>query len=162
MLGELPLGYYLAAAALGVVLKCLHRRDSMCFAAAYAVFLLSASVLSRSAGEEVRAQLLPFWSYAAGFRGDRGLLYQIAANMLAFVPLGFALFFTFGKKGLWAGAGLSCLIELLQLVLRRGLFEFDDIFDNFLGLLIGYGLALLMRTALQKLRSKGENNDKTQ
>jgi glycopeptide antibiotics resistance protein len=34
----------------------------------------------------------------------------------------------------------SLSIELLQLVLKRGLFEFDDMFHNTLGVIIGYGI----------------------
>ena len=41
------------------------------------------------------------------------------------------------KVGLLIGIGISFSIELLQLVLCRGLFEFDDIIHNSLGFLIG-------------------------
>ena len=41
------------------------------------------------------------------------------------------------KIGLLIGIGISSSIELLQLVLCRGLFEFDDIIHNSLGFLIG-------------------------
>ena len=36
---------------------------------------------------------------------------------------------------------LSFGIELIQLVFKLGLFEFDDIFHNVLGAMIGYGLS---------------------
>jgi glycopeptide antibiotics resistance protein len=34
----------------------------------------------------------------------------------------------------------SFTIELLQLILKRGLFEFDDMFHNTIGVGIGYGV----------------------
>ena len=41
------------------------------------------------------------------------------------------------KKGLLIGICISFSIELLQLILCRGLFEFDDIIHNSLGFFIG-------------------------
>jgi glycopeptide antibiotics resistance protein len=40
----------------------------------------------------------------------------------------------------------SLSIELLQLVLKRGLFEFDDMFHNTLGVIIGYGIWWIFST----------------
>jgi glycopeptide antibiotics resistance protein len=45
----------------------------------------------------------------------------------------------FCKVVLW-GFLTSLSIELLQLVLKRGLFEFDDMFHNTFGVIIGYGI----------------------
>ena len=36
--------------------------------------------------------------------------------------------------------GISLIIELTQLMSRRGLFEFDDVIHNTLGALLGCGL----------------------
>jgi glycopeptide antibiotics resistance protein len=36
------------------------------------------------------------------------------------------------------GFFISLTIEILQLVMKRGLFEFDDMFHNTLGVAIGY------------------------
>jgi glycopeptide antibiotics resistance protein len=36
--------------------------------------------------------------------------------------------------------GISFSIEVIQLVFKMGLFEFDDMFHNVLGAVIGYGL----------------------
>lgn len=43
-----------------------------------------------------------------------------------------------------SAVGISLLIELLQLVTKRGLFEFDDIIHNTLGAVIGYGVYKLI------------------
>ncbi len=46
-------------------------------------------------------------------------------------------------KGLWFGDGLSCVVEMLQLVMGRGLCEFDDVFHNVVGTAVGVGVVLL-------------------
>ena len=38
----------------------------------------------------------------------------------------------------------SSVIELSQLALKRGLCEFDDVFHNTLGCVIGYGVGMMM------------------
>ena len=42
------------------------------------------------------------------------------------------------------GFVFSSVIELSQLVLKRGLCEFDDVFHNTLGCVIGYGVGVMM------------------
>ena len=53
-----------------------------------------------------------------------------------------------------AGFGLSCVIEVSQLVFRRGLFEFDDIFHNTLGALLGALVMAAVRAAYRKIAAK--------
>ena len=43
---------------------------------------------------------------------------------------------------------ISLSIELLQLITSRGLFEFDDVFHNSLGAVIGVGLFLVFRSLI--------------
>ena len=38
------------------------------------------------------------------------------------------------------GAGISVMIELLQLIFKRGLCEVDDVIHNVLGCMVGYGV----------------------
>ena len=45
-------------------------------------------------------------------------------------------------------------IELLQLISRRGLFEFDDILHNMLGAFIGVSIFVLVETVVKKKRSR--------
>ena len=78
-----------------------------------------------------------FWSYRLFFISPVMRL-QIFNNILLFVPLGAML------NRLWLRGYvvlipvlLSLIIETLQLVLGRGLFETDDIISNSLGGLIG-------------------------
>lgn len=70
---------------------------------------------------------------------------NIILNILMFAPLGFWL--PVGKKAFrsfWktylAGFALTIGIEVLQLMLSRGIFEVADLFNNTLGTMIGYGV----------------------
>ena len=70
--------------------------------------------------------------------------------MVLFVPLGVILALLLPGKGrtgrFWRpvliGAGVSAVIELIQLVGKLGLFEFDDIIYNTAGCMIGVLAAL--------------------
>ena len=83
-----------------------------------------------------------FWSWKAVFRGDREMLKENLLNMLLLFPAGLLLPPLFHKKlpwwtGLVVGLFISAGIETGQLVLRRGLFEWDDIVHNSLGCMLG-------------------------
>lgn len=43
------------------------------------------------------------------------------------------------KYALCIGVCSSFVIEFLQLTLKLGLFEFDDIFNNTIGMMLGFG-----------------------
>ena len=138
---DLPAGYWLAALLLGLAVWLWKRRAVPALLAAYAFYVLSLAVLSRVSTPEPRCMLRLFWSYEAWPEGWE----QVAANVAVFVPLGFLLGLRIGWRGLPVGAGFSLLIELLQLILHRGVFEFDDIFHNSLGALLGVTLAIRLR-----------------
>ena len=78
----------------------------------------------------------PFWSYS-----HPELRMEILLNYVLFVPLGLLLYLCFGEKfGLrvvLAGVLLSASIELIQLVFKIGVFEFDDMIGNTIGCLVG-------------------------
>ena len=72
---------------------------------------------------------------------------NIILNILMFVPLGFMIPLLFKKCKRWyitylIGFGATLFIEILQLISKRGIFELDDIINNTLGCIIGYGLII--------------------
>jgi glycopeptide antibiotics resistance protein len=87
-----------------------------------------------------------FWSYRDMMRVPGRYYYeQIVKNILLFVPFGILPALLIKKlasiKVIVPLAFLfSFYIELSQLLFRRGLFELDDLFNNSLGALIGYGI----------------------
>lgn len=105
---------------------------------AFAVLWLT--LLSREPSDEVRLLLNPL----------EGLhLFGMLENMLLFVPLGVLLRWRKPScrmiPGALAGFGVSVLIELAQLVTRRGLFASEDLIANTLGCLLGIAAAMLSR-----------------
>ena len=103
--------------------------------AAYILFILMETIIGRKIGVG-RVELVPFWSYS-----HPELRMEIVLNYILFIPLGVLLYLCFGEKfGLRvviAGLLLSVSIEIVQLVFRIGLFEFDDMIGNTIGCLIG-------------------------
>ena len=61
-----------------------------------------------------------------------------------FIPAGVLAGRIWRWKGLWVAAGLCVGIEILQLVTSRGLCEFDDVFHNMIGAVIGIGIAVVI------------------
>lgn len=143
----------IAAVMAGVLIWSIrHRR--MKASQAVALFLLilfleivaASTILTRRPG--VRSyKLIPFWSwYGVIVEGDISLLLENILNGLLLMPAGFLLPFICSHKvrlhrGLLFGIFISLIIEIFQLVLKRGLFEWDDIIHNSLGCMIGCILA---------------------
>ncbi len=90
-------------------------------------------------------QLLPFSSYLDAWYNFSIFAWRnLILNILLFIPFGFLLpflFETFRKpwKTYLAGGLFSLMIEVMQLLFRLGIYETDDILNNFLGTVIGYG-----------------------
>lgn len=111
--------------------------------AAYVVFILMETVIGRKPGI-VSYKLVPFWSYS-----HPELRMEIILNYILFMPFGFLIYLCFGEKRkhgcVWIaiarvaliGFLLSASIEIIQLVFRIGLFEFDDMIGNTIGCLVG-------------------------
>jgi len=80
---------------------------------------------------------------------------NIILNILLFIPLGFLLplwsnaFRIFWKTYL-SGFLLTSLIEGIQLLSKRGIFELDDIFNNALGTIIGYGFLMIVLAIINR------------
>lgn len=127
----------------------------------YLFVVLSATLLDRS-GYSMAGKVVPlFYSYREAWRSFSGILWRnLALNILMFVPLGFLLPLGVRRLGrFWktylAGFLLTLLIELAQLTLSRGVVEMDDIFNNFLGTMIGYGFYAVVRGVILRVRSAG-------
>ena len=85
-----------------------------------------------------------FWEYKKLFEThSRYWVGQIGGNIIMLMPLGFMLPLISKKfkkfmPDVLTGFLLSCFIETTQYFTGRGLFEFDDIFNNTLGCFIGF------------------------
>lgn len=108
--------------------------------AGYSFLVLAETVLIRKPfiGSHFQPEL--FWSWRA-WSVQRN---QILTNVVMFIPVGVISGHLWKRKGLWVAAGLSVLIEVLQLVSGRGLMEFDDVIHNCLGAAIGMVMLMLI------------------
>ena len=117
----------------------------------YAILVLAGTVLIRTSGKAPQYQLQLFWSYTQWDIQQS----QVLANICMFIPIGFLAGKEFGRKGILLAAGFSLLIETIQLLTCRGLFEFDDIIHNTAGAVIGYGCFALLESVYRKIVGKG-------
>ena len=109
--------------------------------AAIAAFTL----MFREVGTERQYELEFFWSYKAWIFGKNVELgMEILNNILLFFPLGFVITDALKRCPFWAvlliSGCVSGMVEFSQYYFRLGLFEFDDIFNNVLGALIGWSV----------------------
>lgn len=74
------------------------------------------------------------------------------ANIAMFIPFGFLLSALLSRRRFIIPAAIlsSILIETLQLLLMRGLFEWDDVVSNTIGAAIGVGAYVLLEVVLKK------------
>lgn len=117
----------------------------------YLLLVFGSTVFTRMPGER-QYQLEVFWSWKKilhyieqhGMVTGTGLLRENLLNIVMLFPAGMLLPFVFGNRGkirwwhgLLFGIFISGCIEGLQLILCRGLFEFDDMIHNSLGCMAG-------------------------
>lgn len=129
------------------------RKEILCGLAlsVYLVFLLGGTILNRDASKKFHMELMPFWSYyEAIVKKDIEMALQILGNVLVFIPFGILLPEVWGRMRnmryiILVATGASFTLELVQLTFKLGLFEFDDVFHNTLGAVIGYGLWRIWR-----------------
>ena len=135
----------------------------------YLITVLGSTVFTRIPGER-KYQLEVFWSWKKifhsvaqnGFVLQNQLLQENILNMVMLFPVGFLLPLVFARKikwyqGLLFGMAVSSGIELLQLFLCRGLFEFDDIIHNSFGCMIGALIGNVVWRLERRIRSNTEN-----
>jgi glycopeptide antibiotics resistance protein len=114
----------------------------------YMFLVFASTVFSRTSKDSYQYELIPFWSYRKIWQGSKELLWEDIFNGFMLLPVGvFMPMILKNHRGakafrrvLLMGFLTSLTIELLQLVMKRGLFEFDDMFHNTIGVAIGYGI----------------------
>lgn len=146
---NIPIEYYIMALFLMLFIGFVqfYKKRNIVISVAWAlligyIFLVfSSTVITRTVKSDYDFDLRLFWSYAAIKEGKEDLLSLNIANVLMLMPVGF-LVSCIGamnyKRAALIGFGVSSVIEFFQLILKRGMFEFDDIFHNTLGCVIGY------------------------
>ena len=135
------------------------RRIALSLLIPYLFLTIVATVFTRSPSAEAQIMLEPFRTYRQYYTDDF-TWFEIRANVLLFIPIGFLLPMVI-KKPVWLspiiGIGISVIIELIQLLTHRGLCETDDVISNTIGFLIGFaafwlikGIVLLIKHLISK------------
>lgn len=119
----------------------------------YVLLLLFFTVLGRRTLDYYRYNFHAGYSYRQVLlEGDLSLAPQITVNIAMFLPVGFLAALAAKRhgflKGLFFGVMLTFSIELLQLLLRNGTCEIDDLISNTLGTLAGCVIAIPLRLHL--------------
>lgn len=124
----------------------------------YTVIVLYITLISRTPAVR-RRMLTPFWEYRELICGvDKFYWFgQIIGNIVMLMPLGVFLCLMYRRLNVihigMIGCACSVSIELIQYFTGRGLFEFDDIFHNTLGAVIGY---FIMKRLLIRIKVSEE------
>ena len=118
----------------------------------YEFILLLSTVFCRPSQNNYCVILQPFWTYIQIKNGVYNLRWEALYNILAFAILGIILkmFVQDNKRFLWIGIGTSVFIETSQLILKRGVFEIDDIIHNAIGLLLGNIVYIIFFSVFRK------------
>ena len=120
--------------------------------ALFAIYILAVlwiTLIDREFGNR-RAMLVPFWEFANVIKGIRRSFFigQILGNLAMLMPLGFMLPIIRKvnlKQVLLISLCFSSGIELTQFITGRGLMEFDDVFNNTVGAVLGYKVYDVLR-----------------
>lgn len=105
-------------------------------------YIMYTTVLSRETGGTFNYNFQLFWSYSQDSEVTHYNFWLNTRNVILFLPLGLLLPIAFSRIKWWTvfliGLFYSVCIEVLQLVLKRGYCELDDVFHNTLGCILGY------------------------
>lgn len=112
----------------------------------YLLIVLSLTLLDRVPSSDYRYLLKLFWSYDSYNREYWVMGREVVCNIIMLFPFGFLfplLMRESGKEKLTRYTILfsflfTLLIEVTQLITKRGFFEFDDIYHNTMGAVAGY------------------------
>ena len=126
----------------------------------YMIVIFSATLLDRSDFFRHQKIMPLFYSYKdAWIQGSVTAWRNIILNIIAFIPFGFLIPAGIKKmqqfwKTYLAGFLFTLLIEMIQLITGRGLFEVDDLIYNTLGSIIGYGIFTIIKAIICKVRKR--------
>ena len=141
---DIPWWYYAIAVLIGAVVWKAWRWEGGLLAG-YMFLVLAETVLIRKPfdGQHFLPEL--FWSWKQWNDQKE----QILTNVAMFIPIGVLAGWLWKWKGLLVAAGLSLLVEVLQLITSRGLLEFDDVLHNMIGAVVGVGIVMVVGKKLK-------------
>ena len=158
-----PVWWAIIAVAAVFLLAFRHKREQMAgnLLIVYLLFVLASTVLARTRVHEMsyrelmNLDLIGCWLERS--RGASANHWELILNFVMLLPFGFLWPMATGRKlpgTLLLGFVLILVIELAQLLTRRGWFELCDIVDNTIGVLLGYGLYAVGKRLFSKIKAR--------
>ncbi len=120
----------------------------------------------RGVEESYRFNLIPLktitvYVLSNGAMGFNELVYNLLGNIVVFIPIGFMIKAAFRelilKKALLAFFAIILMLETLQLISKRGVFDVDDLILNLVGCTIGYFLFYIIKAIRNEPDWRGKN-----
>lgn len=125
------------------------------FLLVYILFLLYFALISRDPTAKYDVRLKLFW----GFSHPSGNGYRdLFLNLLSYIPIGIMVGLIVKEyriaKAVLLGFLVSIVVELSQLIWKRGFFDVDDLFNNVVGALIGSLLVVCVMNIRKNAKMK--------
>lgn len=125
--------------------------------AEFLFLILGITVIFRTSVGYYRFFLKPYFNYQEIFETNNYYdVWEIYLNIALFIPIGFVLNYIYGvaklKKCLLTCVCISLSIEILQLLLQKGLCETNDVLHNTLGAVIGMAVFMIIIKVKQTIK----------
>ncbi len=112
--------------------------------------VMGITIFNRLPFDEVKYSFNLFWSYRLAAQGHT-IIWEIILNYFLIFPFGLVAPLYIRKRYvILCGFLLSLGIEITQFIMKRGMFEFDDIVGNTLGVVLGIGLYSIFESVRTK------------
>lgn len=125
----------------------------------YLFMIFGTTVIFRNTLRNSLYNFTPFWSYQGKSYEEELMLPETIVNIAMFIPVGVLICALFRRWSWWrvlmSGAAISITIEVSQFIFKKGFSEFDDVFHNTLGCMIGYGIYKISSWRFGRLNSHG-------
>lgn len=139
-----PISVLLLAMFIMCVATICGKRINILLLLSYIIFIIYMTLLYRTQADG-GLELGLFWSYSQFFSSPQ-LRLEILNNIWLFLPLGTILYKLKPQWQVLLFAGLlSAGIEITQYLTGVGVCEFDDVFSNVLGSLIGFEIGVVIQ-----------------
>lgn len=149
MLNGYPVLVIVCGCIVSILLLILPYNMSIALTILYVFFILYETLMFRESGD-ARYNLVLF-SYADTFFQSRTIRVEVINNVWLFIPFGIGMYRIYQKKSIFASAFIfSILIETTQYVTGLGVAEFNDVFENTLGGIIGIFIASIIMKQIKK------------
>jgi glycopeptide antibiotics resistance protein len=122
------------------------RRVSWWMFLTYLLMVLCFTIIFREEKNVAQISMKPIWEYDSL---NYNQIAEAILNVLLFMPLGLLAGAAIRRKRFLKTVGLCCgisvTIEILQLVLKKGVCNLGDLINNLAGCIVGCGLFLIIK-----------------